>query len=62
MLIPVSPNSFCTPLAKSPIVDASAFCKNFGGGGHVRAGGCGFDCTIDEAKDLLMAKALDVLK
>ena len=43
-------------------VDASAFCKNFGGGGHVRAGGCGFDCTIDEAKDLLMAKALDVLK
>ena len=30
--------------------DASLICANFGGGGHIRAGGCEFSTTVEEAK------------
>ena len=30
--------------------DASAFCRQFGGGGHVRAAGCEIDGTLEEVK------------
>lgn len=30
--------------------DASAICAHFGGGGHIRAGGCEFSTTVEEAK------------
>ena len=30
-------------------VDASAICQKFGGGGHIAAAGCTFNCSADEA-------------
>ncbi len=30
--------------------DASSICAHFGGGGHIRAGGCEFSTTVEEAK------------
>ena len=38
-------------------VNAAAFCSAFGGGGHVRAAGCSFSCTMDEARKLVIAEA-----
>lgn len=35
-------------------MDASALCKQFGGGGHKRAAGCLFECSIEEAKKQLV--------
>lgn len=37
-------------------LDAAEFCSAFGGGGHARAAGCQFDCTLEEAKKLVIAK------
>ncbi len=34
----------------SEAYDASLICANFGGGGHIRAGGCEFSTTVEEAK------------
>jgi bifunctional oligoribonuclease and PAP phosphatase NrnA len=31
-------------------VDVGAVAKQFGGGGHARAAGCGLDCTLEEAR------------
>ena len=31
-------------------VDAAAVCSAFGGGGHVRAAGCQFECSLEKAK------------
>lgn len=36
--------------------DVSKICAYFGGGGHVRAAGCSFDCGIDEAKKRIIEK------
>ncbi len=38
--------------------DAAKICGKLGGGGHNRAAGCDFDCTLDEAKAIL----LDIIK
>jgi phosphoesterase RecJ-like protein len=38
--------------------DAAKICANFGGGGHNRAAGCEFDCTLDEVK----AELLEIIK
>ena len=35
-------------------VDASGICAKFGGGGHVRAAGCEFDCTLEEVKEKIL--------
>ena len=32
-------------------LDASAFCRQFGGGGHIRAAGCEIQGTLEEVKD-----------
>ncbi len=37
--------------------DAAEICGKFGGGGHNRAAGCEFDCSLDDTK----AKLLDVI-
>ncbi len=42
--------------------DAAAICQNFGGGGHVRAAGCEFGCSADEAKAQLKAVVLELLR
>lgn len=34
-------------------IDASRFCQNFGGGGHIRAAGCEIEGTLDEVKEVL---------
>lgn len=34
-------------------VDVSEICRNFGGGGHSKAAGCTFNCSMDEAKKLV---------
>ncbi|MBR6872297.1 MAG: bifunctional oligoribonuclease/PAP phosphatase NrnA [Ruminococcus sp.] len=36
-------------------LDASAFCKQFGGGGHIRAAGCELTGTLDEVKSKVLA-------
>jgi len=43
-------------------LNASALCENFGGGGHVRAAGCGFVSSAPaEAEALLVKKAEELL-
>jgi len=36
--------------------DVSKICASFGGGGHVKAAGCSFDCSLDEAKKKIIEK------
>ena len=43
-------------------VDAAVFAANFGGGGHKQAAACRFDCGVEEAKKLLVAKAKELLE
>lgn len=42
--------------------DAAKICANFGGGGHNRAAGCEFDCSLTEAKEQLLKKIADCIK
>ncbi len=42
-------------------VDASEFCKRFGGGGHIRAAGCEIKGTLEEVKAKITAAVADVL-
>ena len=43
-------------------VDASKLAAAFGGGGHKQASACKFDCGVDEARELLLAKVKEFLK
>jgi phosphoesterase RecJ-like protein len=36
--------------------DAAEICAKFGGGGHRAAGGCEFDCPLDQVKIKLLCK------
>ena len=42
-------------------VDASKLAKAFGGGGHKQAAACKFDCSVDEAKAMLLKKSEEFL-
>lgn len=42
-------------------VDASEFCKNFGGGGHMAAAGCSITGSLQEVKQQLINKAVEIL-
>ncbi len=42
--------------------DASQFCKQFGGGGHIRAAGCEVKGTLDEVKAQIIEKASELFK
>ena len=44
------------------IVDVSAVCAKFGGGGHIRASGCRFDCDVEELKRLVIPEIEKQLK
>lgn len=44
-----------------PPIDASEFCKTFGGGGHLRAAGCSVAGSIEEATQELIKKAEQTL-
>lgn len=41
--------------------DAAQICALFGGGGHARAAGCRFNCSANEAKQLLLSTISEVL-
>ena len=43
-------------------VDAAALAASFGGGGHKQASACRFECSVEEAKKLLVAKCEELLK
>ncbi len=38
-------------------LDAAAFCRQFGGGGHIRAAGCEIKGTLEEVREKLLAAA-----
>ena len=42
-------------------MDASAFCRKFGGGGHIRAAGCEIESTLDEVKAKVLSAVSEVL-
>lgn len=42
-------------------IDASAFCKNFGGGGHIRAAGCEIHAPLAEVRSMLLMQVDKVL-
>ncbi len=42
-------------------VDASAFCQQFGGGGHIRAAGCQIEGTLEEVTKTLLNAVGEVL-
>ena len=41
--------------------NAQEICALFGGGGHLRAAGCRFECTADEVKEKLLEKIGEIL-
>lgn len=43
-------NVFKLSVRTTEEIDASKFCKNFGGGGHIRAAGCEIHGTLEEVK------------
>lgn len=43
-------------------VNAAELARFFGGGGHSQAAACRFDCTVEEAKKLLVDKCRELLK
>jgi phosphoesterase RecJ-like protein len=42
-------------------MDASAFCRRFGGGGHIRAAGCEITGTLAEVKSAVLAEVKNAL-
>lgn len=54
----VEPGSFRVSFRSNYVVNVSELAENFGGGGHVRASGCGIDGTVEE----VFAKVLPVVK
>lgn len=43
-------------------VNAADLASAFGGGGHKQAAACRFDCNVNEAKEMLIAKSKELLK
>lgn len=43
-------------------IDASGFCRRFGGGGHPAAAGCTIEGSLEEVRNMLIAAAEEVLK
>lgn len=48
-----SPDTIRASLRAQSMVDVSKIARHFGGGGHVRAAGCTFNCDIEEAFDTI---------
>ena len=56
------PGLFKASLRSSENADVAAIAQQFGGGGHARASGCAFECSLEEAERQLVwacAKALE---
>lgn len=43
-------------------IDATAICAEFGGGGHPRAAGCEFNCTVEQVKERLCVVIKEALE
>ncbi|MBR1750162.1 MAG: bifunctional oligoribonuclease/PAP phosphatase NrnA [Ruminococcus sp.] len=48
------PNVYKLSVRTTEEVDASAFCRTFGGGGHIRAAGCEINATLDEVRQMVL--------
>lgn len=46
--------SFKASVRTDEDIDAAAICRVFGGGGHLRAAGCSFECSADDAVDSML--------
>ena len=55
-------NVFKLSVRTTDAIDASAFCKKFGGGGHIRAAGCEIEGSLDEVKRAVLEQVQNVLK
>ena len=42
-------------------IDASAFCRRFNGGGHIRAAGCEIQGTLEQVKEKVLSGVREVL-
>lgn len=56
------PNKVRVSLRSRRGFDVAAVARNFGGGGHTNAAGCNFELPIQEAVDLVVAKAKECLE
>ena len=54
-------NVFKLSVRTTEEVDASAFCKRFGGGGHIRAAGCEIEGTLQQVREQVIKAVADVL-
>lgn len=54
-------NVFKISVRSDDEIDASAFCHEFGGGGHIRAAGCEITGSLEEVKAKLLKQAEKVL-
>lgn len=54
-------NVFKISVRSDDEIDASAFCRGFGGGGHIRAAGCEITGSLEEVKAKLLKQAEKVL-
>lgn len=50
-------NVFKLSVRTTETIDASKFCQQFGGGGHIRAAGCELTGTLREVKDTIIKEA-----
>lgn len=55
-------NVFKLSVRTTDEMDASAFCRQFGGGGHIRAAGCEIEGTLDDVKKKVLSAVADVLE
>ena len=54
-------NVFKLSVRTTQEIDASAFCQNFGGGGHIRAAGCEIKGDLDYVKKAVLDRLKDIL-
>ena len=54
-------NVFKISVRTTDEIDASAFCQNFGGGGHIRASGCEIKGTLEEVEQKLLEQVKKVI-
>lgn len=56
------PGVFKVSIRTSSLINASALCAAFGGGGHDRAAGCSFNGTLEDTENTIVEAACEALK
>ena len=54
-------NVFKLSVRTTQELDASEFCQNFGGGGHIRAAGCEIQGNLSYVKETVLEKVKEIL-